>query len=210
MRVLTGVRRARRAHERRADRHARCSAPQQPAAGLVAADDADQSRAAAERRDVVGGVAAAARHDLGRVVLEDQHRRLARDARDAAVDELVGHDVADDGDRPAPQRVDQREELRRIHPTASIKLLRIASARSAVGRRVGLVRAVAGAHEDRARARRPPARDVEPAVADHHRSRRIEIHLAAGLLDHARARACGSGTPAGTRSIFASGWCGQK
>ena len=63
---------------------------------LVAPDQAGQARAAAERRDVVGGVAGAAGHDLGRVVLEDQHRRLARHARDLAVDELVGDEVADD------------------------------------------------------------------------------------------------------------------
>src|SRR6185503_18571598 len=50
-----------------------------------------------------------------------------RHPRHAPVDEFVRYHVADDGDGPAPQRADKGEELRRIHPTASIKLLRIAS-----------------------------------------------------------------------------------
>ena len=50
---------------------------------------------------------------------------------------------------------------------------------SSIGARAGrpvllLVRAVARAHEHRPRARRPPARDVDPLVADHHRARGIE------------------------------------
>ena len=58
-------------------------APRAGAGRLVAAGDADRGGAPAERRDVVGGVAGAARHDLRRVVVEDQDRRLARHARDA-------------------------------------------------------------------------------------------------------------------------------
>ena len=96
----------------------------QAASVLVAPDDAGEDRAAAERGHVVRGVTTGARHDLGRVVFEDQHRRLARDPRDAAVDELVGDDVADDRHGSLLQRVYDREELRRIHPTASMRLLR--------------------------------------------------------------------------------------
>ena len=108
MRVLTGVRydaRARSARGRRRDE----SWP--AAAGLpIGADQARQARAAAERRHVVGGVAGAAGDHLGRVVLEDQHRRLARDAGDLAVDELVGDEVADDQHAAAAEPVDEREQ----------------------------------------------------------------------------------------------------
>ena len=69
-----------------------------------------ERRAAAERRDVVGRVAGAAGHHLGGVVLEDEHRRLARDAGDLAVDELVGDQIADDEHAPAREAVDEREQ----------------------------------------------------------------------------------------------------
>ena len=190
MRVLTGVLRAGRAHDDRADRRARCKRRQQPPARLVAADHADQRRAAAERGDVVGGVAGAAGHDLGRVVLEDQHRRLARDARHAAVDELVGDEVADDGDASGPSARRSARGAAQNPPDGLHQIvedsIRRATAVGAAHRL--LVRAVAGAHQHRARAGRAPARHVEPAVADHDRPRGIEVHLAARLLDHARAR----------------------
>src|SRR4029077_4536890 len=67
-------------------------------------------RAAAECRHVVGRVAGAARHDLRRVVSEDQHRRLARHTRDLAVDELVGNEIADDQHTPAAEAVDEGKE----------------------------------------------------------------------------------------------------
>ena len=70
----------------------------------------DEAGAAAERGDVVRGVAGAAGDHLGRVVLEDQHRRFARDAGDLAVDELVGDEVADDEDAAAREAVDEREQ----------------------------------------------------------------------------------------------------
>ena len=70
--------------------HAAMEAGQQPASFGVGADQTGEARPAAERGDVVGGVAGAAGNHLRRVVLEDQDRRLARDARHRAVDELVG------------------------------------------------------------------------------------------------------------------------
>ena len=76
--------------------------------------DADHDGRAAERRDVAGGVAGAARHDLGRVVVEDQHRRFARHARDLAVDELVGDQVAEHGRPRAGEAVDELEQAARI------------------------------------------------------------------------------------------------
>ena len=94
----------------------------QPPGGLIASDDTGQNRTTTKRGHVVRSIAAGARHHLRRVVLEDQHRSLTRDARDTTVHEFVGDDVADDGHRSLLQRVYDREELRRIQPTASIKV----------------------------------------------------------------------------------------
>src|SRR5436190_8417535 len=116
----------------------------------VVADDAGQPGTAAERGDVVRRVASAARHDFRGVVLEDQHRRFARDSLDVAVDELVRDQVADDEHAPARETVDEPEQalsalglagLRmygsrnehqdlRIQLAAAIKLSTIASASS--------------------------------------------------------------------------------
>ena len=80
MRVFTGVRYCVDSHDVRAStprgklassRRPSASAPTRPAS----------ERAAAERRDVVRRVARSAGHHLRRVVLQDQHRRLARHAR---------------------------------------------------------------------------------------------------------------------------------
>src|SRR5262249_55599591 len=48
--------------------------------------------------------------ELGRVVLEDEHRRFARDAGDLAVDELVGDEVADNEHATARETVDEPEQ----------------------------------------------------------------------------------------------------
>ena len=63
--------------------------------GLVVADEADKNAGRAERRDVARHIAGAA--DLDRVALDRQHRRrrLGRNARDLAIDEVVEHHVAD-------------------------------------------------------------------------------------------------------------------
>ena len=90
----------RRGESSRSSRRPSASAPTRPAS----------ARAAAERRDVVRGVAGAAADDLGRVVLQDQHRRFARHAGDFAVDELVGDEVADDQHAAAREAVDEREQ----------------------------------------------------------------------------------------------------
>ena len=85
-------------------------AREQPAAFRVGADEAGEARAPAERGDVVRGVAGPAADHLGRVVLQDEHRRLARDARDFAVDELVGDQIADDQHAAAREAVDERQQ----------------------------------------------------------------------------------------------------
>ncbi len=105
---------------------------EKPAPCFVPPGDAGQARGAPERRDVARGIAGASRHDFGRVVVENQDRRFTRDARDLAVNELVGDQVSGDDD-PAPrERVNQREQASslartlhaccRIHAAASIRL----------------------------------------------------------------------------------------
>ena len=153
----------------------------QPPGGLIPSDQACQNRAATKRGHVVRSIAARARHDLRGVVLENQYRSLTRDACDTAVHEFISDDVADDGHRSLLQRVYDREELRRIHPTASIRLLRIASALHSVWR-VHLLGP--GPHEKTSRASGPPTRHIEPAIAHHHGRRWIEVHLPTRLLNH--------------------------
>ncbi len=106
---------------------------EQPPSRLVFAGDADGDGVAAERGDVVGGVAGAAGHDVGRVVLEDQDRRLPRHAGDLAVDELVDEQIAEHRDADAGEVVDERQQTiaghigsrhhscRRIHAVAAIR-----------------------------------------------------------------------------------------
>ena len=84
----------------------------QPLARLVFPREADDLRAAAERRDVVRGIPGAAGQNLRRVVLKDEDRRLARHTRDAAVDELVGNQIADDRHAARRKRVEQVEKAR--------------------------------------------------------------------------------------------------
>src|SRR5205807_3521769 len=104
-----------------------------------------------------GRISCAASHHFRRVVFQDQHRRFARHARDLAVNELVGNQVADDEHAAAGEAVDEPEEplfpLRfagqrmnrardqhvmecpSIQLAAPIRLSAIASARSPAGGR---------------------------------------------------------------------------
>ena len=82
----------------------------QALARLVFPREAHDLRAAAERRDVVRGIAGAAGQNLRGVVLKDEDRRLARHARDAAVNELVGNEIADDRHAARRKRVEQVDE----------------------------------------------------------------------------------------------------
>ena len=159
MRVFTGVvRPAARAPAPRVD--ARVQRRDQPASRFVAADDRRQQRAtrpaprrcwrrcrrrrARSRSSRTRGSAPAPRATRARRGRRRTRRRRRRRSTATA---------------PAAQRVDQREDVRRIHPTASIKLLRIASGLAQRGRRHRcLVRAVPGAHQDRARAGGVPRR----------------------------------------------------
>ncbi len=109
MRVFTGVRYLLRANDV-LPVDAAGKAGEQPAPLGVGADDPCQPRRAAERGDVVGGVARAAGHHRRRVVFEDQHRRLARDARHLPVDEFVGDEITDDQHAAAAEAVDEPEQ----------------------------------------------------------------------------------------------------
>ncbi len=68
----------------------------QSCARLVLADGANHAHLGAERGDVVGRVARAAGDHLGRVVLEDEHRRFARHASHLTVDEFIREEIAND------------------------------------------------------------------------------------------------------------------
>ena len=83
---------------------------QAPAFGVGARRAPTSLRPAAEGGDVVRRVARAAGDDLRRVVLQDQHRRLARHARHLAVDELVGDQIAEHEHAAAREAVDEGEE----------------------------------------------------------------------------------------------------
>ena len=62
---------------------------------LIVADQADQNAFRAERRDIARHIAGTA--DLDRAVPDREHRRrrLGRNARDFAIDEIVEHEIAD-------------------------------------------------------------------------------------------------------------------
>ena len=90
----------------------------------IGANDPRERGAAAERRDVAGRVARTAGNDLGRVVLEDEHRRFARHPRHLAVDELVGDEIADDEHAAAAERVDEVEQARREFGVTSWRMRR--------------------------------------------------------------------------------------
>src|SRR5207253_10494893 len=98
-----------RAHDVRAIDAAMEAREQSPALG-IGADDADESRPAAKRRDVIGGVARPAAHHFRGVVLQDQDRRFSRYASDLAVDKFVGNDVADDEHSAVRKAVDEGEK----------------------------------------------------------------------------------------------------
>ena len=63
--------------------------------GVVVADQADQDALRAKGRDVARHIAGAADLDLAVAHYEHRRRRLGRDARDIAVDEIVEHEIAD-------------------------------------------------------------------------------------------------------------------
>src|SRR5262245_39528619 len=71
---------------------ARQTAEQPPPFG-IRADQTRERCAAAERGDVGGGITGTAGDELRRVVLENENRRLARNARDLSVYEFVGDQV---------------------------------------------------------------------------------------------------------------------
>ena len=72
-----------------------CEGVGQRESGLVVADEADEDAARAERRDVARHIAGAADLDLAVRDREHRGRRLRRNARDLAIDEVVEHEIAD-------------------------------------------------------------------------------------------------------------------
>ncbi len=83
---------------------------QQHAPGFVVADDADGKNIHAEIGEIIGGVGAAAGDDRALAMLENQHRRFARHARNLAEDEFVGDQVAQHRDGDLGKRLDDLPE----------------------------------------------------------------------------------------------------
>ena len=67
----------------------------QTCAGVIVADNADEHAFRAEARDIARDVAGAADHDLLALHRDDRRRRLGRNARHLAIDEIIKHQVAD-------------------------------------------------------------------------------------------------------------------
>jgi hypothetical protein len=70
----------------------------QSRSSLISSGKSNRCSGTAKRGDVACGVARPSRNDFRRVVVQNEHRRFARDSRDIAVDELVNDQVAKDGD----------------------------------------------------------------------------------------------------------------
>ena len=87
---------------------------EQRVARLIIAHDSHGSDVGAERRQVVRGIGAAARHHLLLALLQDQHRRFARDAHDFAVDGLVGDEVSQHDDALAREALQQGQQRRTV------------------------------------------------------------------------------------------------
>ncbi len=66
--------------------------------GLVVADHAHGQHVHTQRRQVHDGVAASAGHHRALAMLQDEHRRLPRDAGDLAENELIGNQVTEHRD----------------------------------------------------------------------------------------------------------------
>jgi len=82
-------------HQMRLDQRLGGECPHYLRARVILADDPDEGAMHAERGEIAGDVAAAADHQLAARHRQDRCRRLGRDARDLAVDEVVKHQIAD-------------------------------------------------------------------------------------------------------------------
>ncbi len=87
-------------------------------AGLIVADQSDEYAARSERRDVARDVAGAADLDLAARDHQHRRRRLRRNARDFAIDEIVEHQIADADHRLLRQKLQRLFEIE--HPRSPI------------------------------------------------------------------------------------------
>src|SRR3954469_18384015 len=126
----------------RSNIHAAPKRVEEPRARLILPGKSNRGCRPAERSHVVCGVARPSRHDFSGVVIQDEHRCLARDSRDIAVNELVDDQVAKHRDAYRTEPINQFEqpcraghqwlrrshqEARRIQETASMRLSTIAA-----------------------------------------------------------------------------------
>ena len=148
----------------------------------------------AQRGDIGRGVARSAGNNFGRVVVEDQDRRLTRYARELTVDELVDDEIAEDGYADAGKAVDEDQEAagiderRRGGDVAGVVWSRLSQnpgngAHEIVGDRVGgMLRAfnsiaVAGADEHASRTDCRTSGDIVRAIPDDKRSMQVELMI---------------------------------
>ena len=82
-------------HQMKFDQWMRAQRLGQGAAGLIIADRPDEYATRAKRHEIARDVTSTADHQLGALYRNHRRRRLRRDARHVAVDELVQHQVAD-------------------------------------------------------------------------------------------------------------------
>ena len=81
-----------------------------PALAIIT-DDPDQRNRQAQRGEVARHIACAARHGCLAGPPHDRHRRFRRNARHAAIDEPVEHDVADTDDALAGSGMNETRKM---------------------------------------------------------------------------------------------------
>src|SRR5882762_9592451 len=86
----------------------------QRVSGEVIAHRCDRQDVRAERRKVVGSVGAASRNNFSFAMLEDQDRRFTRDARNFAILEFIGNEVAKENDGFAGELLDALAEGEKV------------------------------------------------------------------------------------------------
>jgi len=80
----------------------------------VIAHRRDGQDARTERREIIGGVGSAAGNNLSFAMFDDQDRRFARDARDFAILELIGHEITEENDRFRSEPLDALAEGEKV------------------------------------------------------------------------------------------------
>ena len=91
----------------------------------IGTEQTDSVDVAAQRRDVVDDIGRAARDDFFTGLLQNEHRCLTRNARDASIEIDIGHHITDDEDFLAlhPRQYRIKLLLQHFHPFLSFRRL---------------------------------------------------------------------------------------